>query len=203
MHWQAATPSAFNPMLRDIRIYGKLAECAGQGHFRAEVGSVAEAVKFLLANFPRLEKVLADGEYIVRIGSRSIDEEELHHPMGARAIRIIPVVCGAGAVGRILLGVTLVAASFFIGGAFAPFFFNLGVGLTLGGVAQLLSPVPKQDPIANDPKSFSFSGVQQNAREGLPVPIVYGRMVVGSLEISKSITTNNEVLYVTLPAANP
>ena len=41
-------------MLRTIRIYGRLAKFLKRRKFEAEVASAAEAVRFLLANFPHL-----------------------------------------------------------------------------------------------------------------------------------------------------
>jgi predicted phage tail protein len=42
----------------------------------------------------------------------------------------------------------------------------------------------------NDPrKSYSFSGIQNVSRQGVPVPIIYGETVVGSVTISAGINT--------------
>ena len=42
----------------------------------------------------------------------------------------------------------------------------------------------------NDPRTnFSFNGVQNTARAGVPVPIVYGEVVTGSVVISAGIDT--------------
>jgi len=55
----------------------------------------------------------------------------------------------------------------------------------LGGVAQLLTPTPKTDEDEGDPKkSFSFSGIQNTTRAGVPVPVVYGEMLVGGIVVS-------------------
>lgn len=202
MHGNAAQAPSVKSMLKSLRIYGRLASSVGQSRFQVEMLTTADAVRFLLANFPSIERELAQGEYVVMVGGRSLEESELGHPIGQEIVRIVPVIQGAGAVGRIITGVALIAASFFVG-PFAPFFFNLGAGLVLGGVAQLLTPTPKQDPLFNDPKSFSFNGIQQNAKEGVPVPIVYGKVIVGSIVVSQGITTNNEVMYIELPVANP
>jgi predicted phage tail protein len=70
---------------------------------------------------------------------------------------------------------------------------GLGASLVLGGVAQLLSPVPKLPQGSDSPddprRSFSFSGIQQTSRQGVPVPVVYGEMLVGSVVISAGIDT--------------
>ena len=76
---------------------------------------------------------------------------------------------------------------------------TIGTSLILGGVAQLLSPTPQIGQIGGpastaggfrrtttegtemDPQeSYSFSGIQNTSRMGLPVPLVYGETSVGS-----------------------
>lgn len=190
-------------MLREIRIYGRLAKFLGRRKFMAEVASAAEAVRFLLANFPQLERHMADQHYRVSVGSYDLALEELHDPAGQQAIKIVPVLQGAGAVGRIIAGVALLAVGFLVPGIGAlgvQLLVGVGASLVLGGVAQLLTPVPKMgaSPGASasaadtdqDPrKSYSFSGIQQTSRQGVPVPVVYGETLVGSVVISAGIDT--------------
>ena len=187
-------------MLSTIRIYGRLAKFLKRRVFKADVSSAAEAVRFLLANFPHLEPELSQGHYRVSVGALDLSEDELGHPTGQQEIKIVPVVAGAGTVGRIIAGVVLVAAAFIIGQPWlGKFAFNLIVGvgtsLVIGGVGQLLSPVPTvpQGPnTEQDPrKSYSFSGVQNTSRQGVPVPVVYGETLVGSVVVSAGIDTVN------------
>lgn len=192
-------------MLRKIRVYGRLAKFLKRRVFHAEVNTAAEAVRFLVANFPQLERHMADQQYRVSAGGYSLTVDELHDPTGQQEIKIIPVMAGAGAAGRIIAGAALIALSFvsFGAGAFAGVgvagafgstaAFGIGASLVLGGVAQLLTPAPKvaEGPDSeNDPrKSYSFSGIQQTSRQGVPVPIVYGEVLVGSVVISAGIDT--------------
>jgi predicted phage tail protein len=200
-------------MLRKIKLYGKLAKFIGHRVLEADVATAAEAVRFLLANWPELEAHMSDQHYRVSIGTYDIDLEELHHPAGAAPISFVPVVTGAGAVGRIIAGIALIALSFGIAslaagaalaGSLSGFALQAiafgtqagllaGIGLALGGVAQLLTPTPKVPQGADnqdDPrKSYSFSGIQNTSRQGVPVPIVYGETLVGSVVISAGIDT--------------
>ena len=65
---------------------------------------------------------------------------------------------------------------------------GVGTSLILSGVAQLLTPTPKISQDEGDPrKSFSFSGIQNTNRAGVPVPVVYGETLVGSVVISAGI----------------
>jgi predicted phage tail protein len=194
--------------MRVIRVYGRLARFLGRRTFRAEVASAAEAVRFLLANFPQVEKHMADQHYRVSVGDRALDAEELHEPAGGSDIAIVPVIGGAGAVGRIVAGVALVALSFIpgIGALGVALMQGIGASLALGGVAQLLTPVPRiAGPGAtamsgagasanaakaddNDPrKNYSFSGIQNTSRAGVPVPVIFGEVIVGSVVISAAI----------------
>jgi predicted phage tail protein len=206
-------------MLRKIKLYGRLAKFVGQRVFEADVASAAEAVRFLLANFPQLEKHMADQHYRVSTGAVDLTLDEVHYPAGQEEVRIVPVVAGAGSsVGKIIAGVALIAISLALpgGGLFGGSVFGafggpiaaagtlttvgtvlsaVGATLILGGVAQLLTPTPKINapgtPQDNsDPrKSYSFSGIQQTSRQGVPVPIVYGETIVGSVVVSAGIDT--------------
>jgi predicted phage tail protein len=172
-------------MLRKIKLYGKLAKFVGHRILEADVATAAEAVRFLVTNWPELERHMAD---------------QLHDPAGQQDIKIVPVMAGAGAVGRIIAGIALVAFSLLlpgvgaaIGGALMTKIGLLGGALILTGVAQLLTPTPKiptGPDTQNDPrKSYSFSGIQNTSRQGVPVPIVYGETIVGSVVISAGIDT--------------
>ncbi|NBR22757.1 MAG: tail assembly protein [Micrococcales bacterium] len=195
-------------MLREIRLYGRLAKFIGKRVLRADVSSAAEAVRFLVTNWPHLEAHMADQYYRVSLGSEDIASDDLHNPIGQETIRITPVLAGAGAVGRIIAGVALIALTMGIGaiasagvtlGGFAGIgtvgtaIVGVGATLVLGGVAQLISPVPQvatgPDSTQDPRKTFSFSGIQNTSRQGTPVPICYGETIVGSIVISAGIDT--------------
>lgn len=196
--------------MRIVRVYGQLAAFLKRRTFRADVANAAEAVRFLLANFPQLERHMAQHHYRVSAGSYALSADELHDPAGQQEIRLVPVITGAGGgVGKIIAGVALVAAAFFTGGAtigllglaapvaVSTVLAGIGASLVLGGVAQLLTPTPKiNDPAAPkaaddaDPrKNYSFSGIQNVSRQGVPVPVVFGLTTVGSVVISAGIDT--------------
>jgi predicted phage tail protein len=202
-------------MFRVIKVYGKLAKHLGQRSFKAVVSTPAEAVRFLLANFPELRALMREGQYMVSVGRSPLElgtnPELLHYPSASfETIRIVPVVAGAGAAGRIILGAVLIGVAIFSGGIGfgASVFFatagqaasfgtalvagagNLGIALVLGGVAQLLTPTPKVGVSESDPRrSYSFSGIQNVSRQGVPVPVIYGEVFTGSVVISAGINT--------------
>lgn len=200
-------------MLREIKLYGQLAKFVGHRKLEAAVSNAAEAIRFLLANFPGLDQHMAERHYKVLTGNYALTMAELHDPAGVQAIKIVPVVGGAGGdgAGSILLGVGLIAAALITGGiasagvALGGFMgigtvgtavVGIGASLALGGVAQMLAPVPSTTAInsiggtggSSDPReSYSFNGVQNVSRQGVPVPIIFGEVICGSITVSAGI----------------
>ena len=105
-------------MLRKIKLYGKLAKFVGKRVLEADVLNPAEAVRFLVANWPPLEKHMADQYYKVEAGSTSVALDEISYPIGSDDISITPVIAGAGNTGRIILGVALIAGAVIATGGF-------------------------------------------------------------------------------------
>jgi predicted phage tail protein len=130
---------------------------------------------------------------------------------------ITPVVAGAGrGVGSILVGAALIAVAianpavgFGLGGAagfgagavagattatfgasLAALGGTIGTGLVLTGIAQVISPQPSLDSTIDESvqlESFTFSNVVNTSRQGMPCPIAYGRLFVGSAVLSSGL----------------
>jgi len=201
-------------MLRKIKLYGKLAKFVGHRVLEADVHNAAEAVKFLVANWPALEQHMAKQHYKLEVGSSALALDEIVYPIGSEDISITPVIAGAGNVGRIVLGAALITAAVMTGGGLsvlsAPVFSTSATGATvfggwsvvagkvgmllvLSGVAGLLTPVPKTPKSEEDPQnSFSFSGIQQTSRAGTAVPVCYGEILTGSVVISAEIDVSEQ-----------
>jgi len=209
-------------MLRTVKVYGHLAEHCGQSVFEALVRVPADAIKFLLCNFPELRGLMRDGYYKVAVGKFDLQladhPEQLHYPMGADdVVKIIPVVSGAGGrgLGQILLGAALIGAAVllapaaagvaagtsqagFLGATGTGFLSasasvaagSIGLSLALGGIATLLTPVPTQPDGGEGQGGFAFSGLQNTSQEGIPVPVVYGEMIVGSVVLSTKLVAD-------------
>ena len=195
-------------MLRKIKLYGELAEFVGHKEFEVQVDSLAKAVSFLINNFEGIDKFMSPKYYQVKIGNYEINESEFNYPIGQQDIHFIPVIAGAGGgTRRLLLGAALIGVGVLSGGAtFTASGFtgtgflggttavlgNVGIGLAIAGVSEMLFPLPKPKEFTSeqDPQlSFNFSGTQQTSRAGTPVPIVYGEIFTGSVVISGGIDT--------------
>ena len=130
--------------------------------------------------------------------------------MGCRRLIIAPIMSGGGAIGRILIGVALIALSFGVasiaaGAALAGSLsgFGLqalafvtqaglyaGIAMTVTGVAQLLTPTPSAAKETERKDSFLFDRASDLTVQGQPVPILYGKFLASSpLIISSALTT--------------
>ena len=152
--------------------------------------------------------------YRVTVSKEKATEENvasLLMPFSDREVfSITPVIAGAGrGTGQILLGAALIAVaianpfagvglvkgagvgfSAVAGGGFAAFAGNLGIALVLGGIAQAISPQPELDSTVDESvqlESFTFSNVVNTSRQGMPCPIAYGRLFVGSAVLSSGL----------------
>ena len=197
-------------MLRKVKMYGELAEFIGHKELEAVVKNPAEAIRFLVTNFPKLEAYMSDKYYQVLVGKEDIDKEDLHNPIGQDDIHIVPVITGAGGGGmrNILIGAALIGGAFLFSPLTLSTFSTTAMGfgsaagiakgvaviggaLVLSGVSELLFPMTEPEMPEDDPRiSFSFSGVQNTSRAGTAHPIVYGEVVTGSVVISAGIDTD-------------
>lgn len=199
-----------------VVLHGKLGRVVGRRIWYLAVSSVSEALRAIEANTGKLFSYLINHEagqapYRVLINREDWrSPEEIVYPLGnLRVINIIPVLGGSGNGGiwQILVGLALIAAAV----ALAPmtgglslkavfsgvpgFFATVGVTLTLGGIAQLLTPSPKADFLnterSENRPSYLFSGPINTTRQGNAIPVGYGFLRVGSQVISTSMTSED------------
>ena len=197
-------------MLKTIKLYGDLKEITGHSELDAHVNSGGDCIRFLFMNWPQLEAHMNTRHYQVLTDGTDIGEEEIHYPV-SEEIKIVPVIAGAGgSTGKILAGAALIGLSFVTFGTSAAFsgmafgkaaagvglgskaLFYVGACLLLGGVSEMLFPVPKPEKFENDqdPRiSFDFGGTPNTSRAGTTHPIVYGEIMTGSTVISINLTT--------------
>ena len=197
--------------LKTVRLYGKLGTRFGRIH-RLAVASAAEAVRALCAIRPGFERELMSSRdrgihYAVFLGKRNIAEEEMLHPAGRDDIRIAPVLQGSGRGGlfQTILGAAMMVFAMWAAGGFTSLAglsstlasegwvgvtAMMGMSMMIGGGMQLLSPQIKElsaKDSAGNGASYHFNGVVNTTAQGNPVPLGYGRMIVGSAVVSAGI----------------
>ena len=186
--------------LRKIKVYGRLAELVGWHVSYADVKNMKDVYKYLVCNYPEINKHLQENMYRITINNDVVKTEDdlLVHSEGD--IRIIPVVSGAW---------FWVAAAFFGGGAAATaiggtVFAAIGSVLTAIGTSMAISGVtnmlfPQQQPNIGDVNTglsetdarvnYSFSGIQNVSRSGVCIPLIYGEVFTGSIVVSSGTDT--------------
>jgi predicted phage tail protein len=190
--------------LRTIRLYGKLGTQFGRVH-RLAVENTAEAIRALCALIPGFERELMTSHdrgirYACFLGRQNIGKDELTLSGGHCDIRIAPVLTGSKRAGvlQTFVGLALsVVGGVLTGlgyGAIGAPIANLGWAMVVGGVIQMLSPQPKlgSSDSSNNGASYIFTGAVNTTSQGNPVPVLYGRMIVGSAVISAGIVAEDQ-----------
>lgn len=181
----------YSPMTT-IKLSGSLAQKFGRLHRRqVGPGDTWEVFRALKATIDGFE---AEIRRLDRLGLRfaifrnrkNVGPDEFGMG-GAREIRIVPVVEGRkrGGILQIVLGVVLIAASYF-GAPTAP----AGIALLAGGVIQMLSPQAsglKQSAAPENMPSYAFGSAKNTTASGNPVPVCIGERRWGGAIISASI----------------
>lgn len=198
-------------MLNKINLHGKLAEIVGHTTLEAQVDSLPSVISFLIHNFPKCEAYIASNYFRIDVGDENITEDQIHDPIGSREITIIPQIAGAGdSFMNFLFGGLLIFSSFFFPGAglfgttsFLGATAGTGIGTAIGtglsaigaamvfnGIASLFAPsLPDFADESNPTLGSRFNQIQNTARAGVPVPIIYGEIFTGSIVISATVDT--------------
>lgn len=190
----------------ECHLHGSLKARFG-GPFSLAVRDTAEAVRALCAQLTGFRDALTQGQWQVVRGNvetgTALDEQALGLALGhADALHLMPAIEGAGSdgVGKVLAGAALIGASFLVPGAGAfgagiitqGAVAGLGVSLALGGVSMMLAPSPQSNfnerERPDQRPSFLFDGPVNTSTQGLPMPVIYGRMKTGSIVISAGMT---------------
>ncbi len=191
--------------MKTVKLLGELGKKFGKS-FKLDVANPLEAMKALCVNFPAFKQHLIDSEkrgvaYRVIVGKEDQKLDDLQNPSGNQTIKVVPVLIGAGGNGsfQIILGVAIIALMWWnpmgwtAGGSMIAAGYAMGASMIIGGVVQMLSPTPNlsSQDANNQPDnkpSYTFNGAVNTSAQGYPVPIGYGRMMVGSAVISGGIT---------------
>lgn len=194
-------------MLRRVILHGRMKKLFG-GPFSFDVQTAGEALRALNVNLPGFLDALKEGAYevvrgTVKTGQRLELEQVNEFKLGDADFHLIPVIAGSKRSGLVktILGVALIGAAVFfsggiaglaaplgatgiLGGGFATNLAIAGLALTFAGVSSLLTP---KNQTKNSDASFELSGPGNTYGQGNPVPVVYGRCMVGAHMISAGL----------------
>lgn len=179
-------------MLKTIKLYGVLAKKFGK-EFHLAVENTREAMRALSVQVPGFEHFMLHAheqglEFAVFQDKQNISEKELDMNTNAQVIKIVPRVMGAGGDSgllNVILGVVLIVVGYFTFGsttAYGAALIGAGIGMAVGGVAQMLMPKADgtQDQNSDGNKAnFGFGGAVTTVAQGNPVPVLYGQREIG------------------------
>jgi predicted phage tail protein len=194
-----------NEKIRTIRLYGVAGTRFGRTHNLA-VSSPTEAMRALSVLVPGFKTFMLKAKdnglkFAVFAGRRNLAEDQLAQPVGDDEIRIAPVLIGSKSAGlfQTILGAVIIAIAYFNPGGFltgpaVTAAYGLGASMALGGVVQMLSPQTSglASTSGDNGTSYYFNGAVNSAAQGDCVPIVYGRMRVGSKRVSAGIYAEDQ-----------
>lgn len=176
-------------MLKTIKLYGVLGKKFGK-EFHLAVESTREAVKALSVQVPGFEQFMLTAHeqgltFAVFQDDENISEEQIDFETGAKVIKIVPKVIGAGGNGilQTILGAVMIVVGVITQQYWAV---GMGVGMMVGGIAQMMMPKMDEGDQNQDGNRANkgFGGAVTTIAQGNPVPILYGQREVGGFIVN-------------------
>ena len=137
--------------LKTIKVYGRLRKFLGSSYFEAAVSSPAEAIRFLMCNFPEVEAHMSQQYYKVKMNNMDVSLDFLSMK-GRGDIQIIPIATGSLPAVAAVVGGIGSAATAAVGAVSAVAGAAITTAATVGGaiatVASTVAAVPVVGSIA-------------------------------------------------------
>lgn len=173
-----------------VYLYGRLGKIIGK-HFNLHCSKLQDVLTAIECNTGKLRKYLSLNKkrfFGIFVDDEHVDwSEAANIDVRGKTVRILPIIMGGvgTTIVATILGVSLatattgqLAAIFIIGGL-------INAALSFGISMLIQKMLAPDDPgNATSTNSFSFNGAENIAQQGIPVPVGYGRLIVGSRIIS-------------------
>jgi len=186
-------------MTRNIYLKGKMGKLFGE-HWKLNASTVREAMNGIdVQREGKLKQYLIDCtekgiEFTVQRGEDFLEYDNLHMELGNDDIIITPLPVGAGkTAGRIkaIIGIALIiigVLSLMSGNPILAVgaWYLIGAGALLAsiGIVEMLTP----DTPSNSKDGYLFNGPENSVKQGIPVPLCYGELIVGGAPINFGFT---------------
>jgi predicted phage tail protein len=201
--------------LTHIKFHGTLAEELGQESWDIDVSSVSEALRAVdVLTGRKLTKAIFENEkqkikYKILVNDKNLISKPMDIPEDAidseffiekRAskIDVIPVIEGAGGKD----GLMVAGGSMLVGMGWGNNWTMVMIGAMaiLYGMSNILSSPPDFEDFreiqqTTKKESYLFNGAANTYNPGGPVPVGYGRMIIGSLAIAYSHENKDKMIY--------
>ena len=191
-------------MLTQVILNGPMGKQFGR-KWNLAVKSPGEALRLIDANSPGLlawvrRNLSVYARYRVRVeyhdGRKDdLDNDSVVMNCAAKKITFTPIVEGARSAGvRFVVGAALFAVGSINGMWGGQFLMTAGASLMIGSVVEVLSrPDTPDTEERKDKTSYQFDGPINTTTQGVPVPLIYGRVLAGSHAVSASISIDQMI----------
>ena len=200
--------------MQRVILLGDMGEKFGEV-WEMNVEYLKDIFKLIQCQRPEFRQYLLDcnengTDFAIKRGGEYVGEEELMLSVYDEDIIITAVPAGAkSGFAKILLAIVIIIVVFFVPipglestlwaagtGAGASTAASVALQMTLGlaaslalqGITQLLMPGPEVD--RETPDNYLFDGNSEHIKEGFPVPLLYGEMLIGGAVINQSYSTD-------------
>lgn len=191
-------------MLTKIYLEGAMGRNFGR-EWTLDIHTPAEALQLIQANMPRFGQWIRDNlkryekcMIICKYADgrvEALDEKTMLMHKEAQEIHFVPTVYGAGKWMGAIVGAVMIV----VGAVVSYWCPALGQSLIVAGAGMLVSTVvtaimgrTKRNDADEEGTSYYFNGAQNTTRQGVPVPLIFGRCKVGSAVISSSINVSDQ-----------
>jgi len=195
-------------MDRKVHLLGELSKFGSI--WEVSASSIGDVIQLIDCQTPGFRKFLIDasesGLDLAIIGKDFRVEEPdelLFRNLGPEEVYVSLVPAGSKkGWGKILLAAVLITVGFLIAPAAGPgaskflagsskFLISAGISIGLQGITQLLAKTPNADD-PNEKESL-FDGPISTLKQGQPVPILYGKLLIGGAPIHVNISAEGYV----------
>jgi predicted phage tail protein len=185
-------------MLTTIKLNGALGK-EFLPELQADVHTVRETISFLCCYFENFKHYVLGTDWVYSIiikasnWQREVDENspELLLPITGLTVEITPYVQGSGGVGKFITSIAMIGIGIALTtisgvGAMAV---NLGWGLIISGATGLLqsilfgNPSINNEAVMDDRRSSFFQSPGYSTKEGTPIPLVFGEVLVKNFQV--------------------
>ena len=188
--------------LTTVILEGALGRKYGR-EWKLKVSSPSKALQLIEANHPGFISDIRNNlkqypRYRVLVDGVARDMKTYTMKCRAKVIKFIPLIEGTGGGFRFVLGAVMVAIAIYTGplgtgvmsAATAGMVGSAGVSLMIGGLVEMLTKTPKSTTDTDERKdktSRYFDGPVNTEMQGVAIPLIYGRCLVGSHAISAKL----------------
>ena len=181
-------------MQRDVYLHGELAKFGN--HWSISAPKIADAIRLIDCQTQGFKKYLIEAAEAGLELAMTVDNKKIEDPLelaldninGDMHIALMPSGSKRG-WGKLIIGAILTFLAYYYGGpwvgaemgTYATMVMAMGINLMLAGVTELTMKAPKHN---KDEEKGLFNGPENTLVQGTPVPVAYGKLLVGGKPIS-------------------